>query len=98
VNDNFISFSSNSTHALRDTAELLAGTAHDDLRSTFAFLGEDGWMMGPNGRLFFWVPLASREAFSYNPQTALIIPREHVELDLSHMAHGTRWQHCYENS
>jgi len=95
ANDDFISFSSNSTHALRDTAELLAGTAHDDLRSTFAVLEEDGWMMGPNGRLLFWVPPASREPI-YNPQTALVIPRGHVELDLSHMAHGTRWQHCYE--
>jgi hypothetical protein len=96
ANDDFISFSSNSTHALRDTAELLAGAPHDDHRSTLALLGEDGWMMGPNRRLLFWVPPASRKAFSYNPQTALIIPRGHVELDLSRMAHGTRWQYCYE--
>jgi WD40 repeat protein len=96
VNDDFISFSSNSTHALRDTAELLAGTDHDDLRLTFAFLEEDGWMMGPSGRLLFWVPPASGEAFRYNPWTALVLPSGGPELDLSRMAHGTRWQHCYE--
>jgi hypothetical protein len=43
ANDGFISFSSNSTHALRDTTELLAGAPHDDRRSTFRFLREDGW-------------------------------------------------------
>ncbi|KAG1788594.1 uncharacterized protein HD556DRAFT_1214822, partial [Suillus plorans] len=57
----------------------------------------EGWMMGPNHRLLFWVPPASRETFRYNPQTALLIPRlgGDVELDLSCMAHGSRWQHCY---
>ncbi|KAG1752760.1 hypothetical protein EDD22DRAFT_784786, partial [Suillus occidentalis] len=92
-----ISFSSNSTHALHDTTELLVASApHDDRRSTLRFLRHDGWMVGPNHRLLFWVPPASREAFSYNPGTALIIPRGHVELDLSRMAHGTRWQQCYK--
>ncbi|KAG1891650.1 WD40-repeat-containing domain protein [Suillus fuscotomentosus] len=95
ANDDFISFSSDSTHALRNTTELLACTPHDDRRSTFALLGDDGWMMGPNRRLLFWVPHASRELF-YNPWTALVIPGGGVELDLSRMAHGTRWKHCYE--
>ncbi|KAG2343552.1 WD40 repeat-like protein [Suillus weaverae] len=97
TNDDFISFSSNSAHALCDTAELLADTPHDDRRSTFAFLGDDGWMMGPNRRLLFWVPPSSRKPF-YNPWTAFVIPRGGPELDLSRMAHGTRWQHCYEGS
>jgi hypothetical protein len=62
----------------------------------FTFLEKDGWMMGPDGRLLFWVPPASRKPF-YNPRTALVIPRG-AELDLSHMAHGTHWQRCYEHS
>ncbi|KAG2756237.1 hypothetical protein P692DRAFT_20715911, partial [Suillus brevipes Sb2] len=62
----------------------------------FALLGEEGWMMGPDHRLLFWVPPASQEAFRYNPQTALVIGRRCVELDLSRMAHGTCWQQCYE--
>ncbi|KAG1807569.1 hypothetical protein EV424DRAFT_1329467 [Suillus variegatus] len=95
VNEHFICFSSHPTHALRDTTELLTYTPHDDCRSTFAFLGDDGWITGPDRQLLFWVPPASREPF-YNPWTALVIPRGGVELDLSCMAHGTRWQHCYE--
>ncbi|KAG1736947.1 hypothetical protein EDD22DRAFT_787439, partial [Suillus occidentalis] len=89
-----ISFSSNSTHALRDTTELLAGAPHDDRMSTFALLEDDGWMMGPNRRLLFWVPPASRKPF-YNPWTAFVLPRG-PDLDLSCMAHGTRWTHCYK--
>ncbi|KIK36383.1 hypothetical protein CY34DRAFT_811336, partial [Suillus luteus UH-Slu-Lm8-n1] len=61
ANDDFISFSSNSTHALRDTTELLTGAPHNDRMSTFAVPEDDGWMMGPNRRLLFWVPPASRE-------------------------------------
>ncbi|KIK32613.1 hypothetical protein CY34DRAFT_814170, partial [Suillus luteus UH-Slu-Lm8-n1] len=36
---------------------------HDDRRSTFTFLGQDGWMMVSNRRLSFWVPPASQKAF-----------------------------------
>jgi hypothetical protein len=81
ADDDFISFSSNPTHALHDTAELLACTTHDDRSLTFALLEDDGWMMGPNCRLLFWVPPASREEFRYNPRTALAIGRGCVELD-----------------
>ncbi|KAG2109014.1 uncharacterized protein F5147DRAFT_612290 [Suillus discolor] len=49
-------------------------------------------MVGPNDRLLFWVPPASRPAF-YSPWNALVIPGN-VELDLSRMAHGSRWQDC----
>ncbi|KAG2064452.1 prolyl oligopeptidase, partial [Suillus decipiens] len=96
ANNDFISFSSDSTHALRDTAELLEGAPHNDRMSTFTFLGDDGWMMGPNRRLLFWVPPASRKAFRYNPWTAFVIPCGGLELDLSRMAHGIHWQHCRE--
>ncbi|KAG2155726.1 hypothetical protein DEU56DRAFT_724843, partial [Suillus clintonianus] len=89
-----ISFSSNPKHSLYNTAELIEGTSHDDRRSTSFSLGPDGWMLGPNRRLLFWVPPASREAFSYNPRTALVMLKGCIELDLSHMAHGTRWQRC----
>ncbi|KAG2148811.1 hypothetical protein DEU56DRAFT_719124, partial [Suillus clintonianus] len=53
----------------------------------------DGWMVGPNRRLLFWVPPASQHPF-YSPDTAMVIPRGHVELDLSKMEHGTRWSNC----
>jgi hypothetical protein len=93
TNDDFISFTSNpTTHALCDTAELLADNPHDDHT---LFLGEDGWVTGPKRRLLFWVPPASRTRL-YNPRTALVLPSGGPELDLSRMAHGTRWQDCYE--
>ncbi|KAG1794799.1 uncharacterized protein HD556DRAFT_1367200 [Suillus plorans] len=96
ANNAFISFSSHSTHALRDTAELLAGAPHNVPRPMFNFLEADGWMMGPHHRLLFWVPPASRKPF-YNIWTVLVIHRG-VELDLSCMSHGTRWQDCYKDS
>ncbi|KAG1879573.1 hypothetical protein C8R48DRAFT_686170 [Suillus tomentosus] len=49
--------------------------------------------MGPRHELLFWVPPASQHAF-YTPWTSLVIPRGHAELDLSCMAHGTRWSSC----
>ncbi|KAG2047784.1 hypothetical protein BDR06DRAFT_68789 [Suillus hirtellus] len=50
-------------------------------------------MMGPNHRLLFWVPPASRHAF-YAPWTSSVTPREYPEIDLSRMAHGTHWLSC----
>ncbi|KIK38133.1 hypothetical protein CY34DRAFT_809670 [Suillus luteus UH-Slu-Lm8-n1] len=95
-NDNFICFSSNPTHALRNTSELTAGASHDDRISTPFFLKRyTGWVVGPKHQLLFWVPPASRHPF-YSPQTALVIPRGGPELDLSRMAHGQHWQKCRE--
>jgi WD40 repeat protein len=95
-NNHFISFSSNSTHALCNTSELTEGWCDDDRSSTHFFLNRDsGWMVGPKHRLLFWVPPASRHPF-YSPGTALVIPRGCPELDLSRMAHGQHWQKCRE--
>ncbi|KAG2066989.1 WD40 repeat-like protein, partial [Suillus decipiens] len=80
-------------HALPNPAGLLEPTCHHDSNSTPFLLQDDGWMMGPNHRLLFWVPPASRYSF-YNPWTSLVIPRGYPELDLSRMAHGTRWSSC----
>ncbi|KAG2756387.1 hypothetical protein P692DRAFT_201927218 [Suillus brevipes Sb2] len=95
-NNHFISFSSDSTHALCNTSELTQGTSHDDRCSTSFLLNRDsGWVAGPKDRLLFWVPPASRHTF-YNPETVLVIPRGCPELDLSRMAHGQHWQKCRE--
>ncbi|KAG2153933.1 WD40-repeat-containing domain protein [Suillus clintonianus] len=91
--DHFICFSSTLRHALRNPADLFEGNFHHDSDSTPFLLHADGWMMGPNRRLLFWVPPASRYAF-YSPGTAMVIPRGHTELDLSTMEHGTRWSNC----
>ncbi|KAG2158576.1 uncharacterized protein EDB93DRAFT_1219155 [Suillus bovinus] len=92
-NDQPICFSSNVEHALPNPADLLEPTSHDNSNSTPFLLQDDGWMMGPNRRLLFWVPPASRDAF-YTPWTSLVISRGGVELDLSCMAHGTNWSSC----
>jgi hypothetical protein len=94
-NNHFISFSSNSIHALCNTSELTEGAFHDDCNSTPFVLNDNGWVAGPKHQLLFWVPPASRYLF-YSPGTALVIPRGGPELDLSRMAHGQYWQRCRE--
>ncbi|KAG2141161.1 uncharacterized protein EDB93DRAFT_640194 [Suillus bovinus] len=96
-NDHLISFSSKLEHALLNSADLLEPTSHHDSNSTPFLLQGDGWMMGPNHQLIFWVPPGSRHPF-YTPGTAMVIPRGGVELDLSRMAHGTRWSSCRDAS
>lgn len=92
-NHHIIRFSSSLDHALHNPAELLEGASHHDSDSSPFLLGHDEWIVGPDNRLLFWVPLASRYAL-YNPWTSLVIPRGHVELDLSRMAHGRYWRNC----
>ncbi|KIK35353.1 hypothetical protein CY34DRAFT_587273, partial [Suillus luteus UH-Slu-Lm8-n1] len=97
LNNHSISFSSNnSIHALCNTSEFMEGASHHDCHpSSFSLNGDSGWVVGPKGRLLFWVPPASRHSF-YNPSTVLVIPRGGPELDLSRMAHGQHWQKCRE--
>ncbi|KAG1812653.1 hypothetical protein EV424DRAFT_1418164 [Suillus variegatus] len=92
-NNRLISFSSSLEHALPNPSDLLEPASHHDSNSTPFLLQADGWVMGPNHRLLFWVPPASRHAF-YTPWTSLVIPRGHPQLDLSRMAYGTRWSSC----
>ncbi|KIM58957.1 hypothetical protein SCLCIDRAFT_127030 [Scleroderma citrinum Foug A] len=55
----------------------------------------DGWIKGPHGQLLLWVPQSHRQPF-YSPCTRLVIPRGCVELDLSRMVHGKKWQQCFQ--
>ncbi|KAG2337599.1 hypothetical protein BDR05DRAFT_764629 [Suillus weaverae] len=107
-NNHLIYFSSSLEHALPNphdlleptspnSADLLEPTSNHNSNSTPFLLQADGWMMGPNRRLLFWVPPASRHAF-YTPWTSLVIPRGSPELDLSRMAHGTHWSSCRDAS
>ncbi|KAG2357400.1 WD40-repeat-containing domain protein [Suillus spraguei] len=71
--NHFISFSSNPIHVLCNTSELMDGASHDDRSSTptaFVLNVDSGWVVGPQCRLLFWVPPASRHSF-YNPETIL---------------------------
>ncbi|KIK32742.1 hypothetical protein CY34DRAFT_814096 [Suillus luteus UH-Slu-Lm8-n1] len=96
-NNHLICFSSSPEHALSNPVDLLKPTSHHNSNSTPFLLQADGWMMGPDHQLLFWVPPASRHAF-YTPWTLLVIPRGYPELDLSRMAHGTRWSSCRDAS
>ena len=55
----------------------------------------DGWIRGPHDQLLLWVPVDKRVPF-YNPGTGLVMPRGGIELDLSQMAHGSKWQACFQ--
>ncbi|KAG1894943.1 uncharacterized protein F5891DRAFT_700958 [Suillus fuscotomentosus] len=78
-------------------ADLLEPTSYHDSNSTPVLLQADGWITGPNHRLLFWVPPSSRRGL-HTPWTVLVIPRGYPELDLSRMAHGTRWSSCRDAS
>ena len=58
-------------------------------------LQNDGWIVGPKGKLLLWVPPSYHKLFLYTPWTHLVIPRGSPELDLSKMAHGPAWHRCY---
>ncbi|KAG1785737.1 uncharacterized protein HD556DRAFT_93019 [Suillus plorans] len=94
-----ISFSPCVKHALPNSADLLEPTSDHHSNSSPFLLQPDGWIMGPKYELLFWVPpgAASRRLF-YSPDTAMVIPRGGVELDLSSMAHGMRWSSCRDAS
>ena len=89
-----IRFSSVPSHALHDEEKELC--FHD--KQAFhqcVRLHEDGWIRGPHDQLLLWVPVDKRVPF-YNPGTGLVMPRGGIELDLSQMAHGSKWQACFQ--
>ncbi|KAL4062399.1 hypothetical protein V8B97DRAFT_309576 [Scleroderma yunnanense] len=91
-----IRFSSLSSHALDDRGIDLCELIHDaqDLQQCVR-LCEDGWIRGQHGHLLLWIPLTLREPF-YTIWTRLVIPRKCTELELSRMAHGKKWQECFD--
>ncbi|KIK19755.1 hypothetical protein PISMIDRAFT_682819 [Pisolithus microcarpus 441] len=89
-----ICFSSVPSHALSHSDELL-----DDLDSQVntqsVQLHPDGWLKGPKGQLLLWIPTFFQKPF-YSMYTSLIIPRGCMELNLSKMVHGSKWQECFK--
>ncbi|KIO01539.1 hypothetical protein M404DRAFT_1002965, partial [Pisolithus tinctorius Marx 270] len=89
-----ICFSSVSSHASSDTGQLLDDHIYEDI-SQPVLLHHDGWIRGPQGRLLLWIPTSLQTPF-YSMHTKLIIPSGCcVELDLSEMVHGNKWQECF---
>ncbi|KAG1855060.1 hypothetical protein C8R48DRAFT_638779 [Suillus tomentosus] len=56
---------------------------------------EEGWVIGPEGRLLLWIPLNFHSAV-YAPGNTLVIANNALQLDLSRVAHGTSWHRCRE--
>ena len=92
-------FSSSPAHALYDAQSLFIDVHHvSDVKKDcrdLIHLQDDGWIVGPNGKLLLWVPPAYRSLYFYTPRTNLILPKGGPELDLSSMAHGPNWHQCY---
>ncbi|KAG6330479.1 hypothetical protein ID866_8610 [Astraeus odoratus] len=97
--DFFIKFSSSNAHALCEPHEFLYdATVRQFYVECPVLLCKDGWVRGPKGRLLLWVPHALRQPF-YSMQTVVVIPSGAcIELDLSKMVHGTRWQMCFNGN
>ncbi|KIN93865.1 hypothetical protein M404DRAFT_78983, partial [Pisolithus tinctorius Marx 270] len=57
-------------------------------------LFDDGWIRGPKGRLLLWIPPTFWNKF-YSMWNTVVIPRGGIELDLSKMVHGNKWQQCF---
>jgi WD40 repeat protein len=92
-NNHFVCFSPNSSHALRNTSQLIKEACRGNRSSTpFVLNVDSGWVVGPKHQLLFWVPPTSQHLF-WAPGTLLVIPRG-VALDLSRMTHGQYWKEC----
>ncbi|KAI0339508.1 WD40 repeat-like protein [Trametopsis cervina] len=54
---------------------------------------DNGYMLGPEGQLLFWVPPDYRTGL-YRTSTRWVAGARSVHLDLSHFTHGEHWIHC----
>ncbi|KAG2753677.1 WD40 repeat-like protein, partial [Suillus brevipes Sb2] len=54
---------------------------------------QNGWMMGADGGLLFWVPYPTRDQPFHSTGTIFAIPSG-LDIDLSRMSHGERWANC----
>ncbi|KIO06363.1 hypothetical protein M404DRAFT_479931 [Pisolithus tinctorius Marx 270] len=91
-----ICFSSLPEHALCNSDRFFDGATIERDWRELVQLERDGWIVGPKGRLLLWVPVTCRA--SLRSLRSLVIPRSGTELDLSDMAHGDMWRHCFQHS
>ena len=54
---------------------------------------KDGWILGSNNELLFWISPLHRAAL-WRPGNTCVIGRNATRLDFSHFVHGTSWQYC----
>ena len=73
-----------------DIADLLA--KHQNAPYGYKRVSKDGWMVGENDELLFWVPLGHRKVLCL-PQVEAIWGRP-TKVDLSNFKFGTEWTEC----
>ncbi|KIM29937.1 hypothetical protein M408DRAFT_66929, partial [Serendipita vermifera MAFF 305830] len=56
---------------------------------------DNGWIMGPNSELLFWVPPAIRPGLCPLRNT-MVIGGDVTQLDLKNFIHGKSWTRCRE--
>ena len=54
----------------------------------------DGWILGPNDELLFWVPPVLQKGISW-PRTRLVIGAVSTKLDFKHFVHGEKWPYTH---
>ncbi|KIM20971.1 hypothetical protein M408DRAFT_305789 [Serendipita vermifera MAFF 305830] len=53
----------------------------------------DGWMLGPNSELLFWVPPTLRSGL-WRPENTVVIGKQATKLGFKHFSHGEYWTRC----
>ncbi len=89
-----VKFSFQARHALRDASTLLQDfdDGNEDWRDAVE-VRQDGWIVGPQGRLLLHVPTMHLPGL-VRARTKRLILVDATELDLSNFAHGPSWQAC----
>jgi WD40 repeat protein len=96
LNSPAICFSPNPTHTLCSTSESSFLENSDRMLAAGTSLTSvDGWIVGPEGRLLLWIPIALYPV-KYGPLAGniLVIPHNALQIDLSCFAHGSSWDEC----
>ena len=95
-----INFSSSPTHALQHAGNFFIDLSSEGKRNGLSpvHFQDDGWVVGPNGKLLLWIPPSYHPIFVPTSWTKLIIGGSLTELDLSQMKHGPAWAECYSST
>ena len=84
-------YSSNPCHALLDSNLYISESAFDF--RALSGLDNGGWIISSEGHVLLWVPSYMPRPSLYSPYMLFAIGKR-TQLDLSRMAHGSRWIEC----
>ncbi|KAG8794901.1 hypothetical protein FRC12_020318 [Ceratobasidium sp. 428] len=65
--------------------------------SDYWTMNEDGWVIGCDSSLLFWVPADLRPMLKWPQNTVLINQQGSFELDFTNAALGPRWTECWKS-